>query len=43
MDTQQDKSVKDKKSTDIGFYLLAGLLGASFLLVIGYIIYALFA
>lgn len=41
--TQADQSVKSDKSTDVGFYLLAGLLGLSFVLVIGYIIYALFA
>lgn len=41
MKAQQDESVKSGKSTDIGFYMLAGLLGVSFLLVVGYIIYAL--
>lgn len=39
---QQDESAKSGKSNDIGFYLLAGLLGLSFVLIIGYIIYALF-
>ncbi|HEX2869168.1 MAG TPA: hypothetical protein VHO03_19150 [Ignavibacteriales bacterium] len=42
MKTQQEESVKNGKSTDIGFYMLAGLLGVSFLLIIGYIVYALF-
>ncbi|MGE5402874.1 MAG: hypothetical protein ACM3S2_20940 [Ignavibacteriales bacterium] len=41
--TSEDQSAeKQNRGNEIGFYLLAGLLGLSFVLCVGYIIYAMF-